>query len=76
MPYSCTRRSLYITEGWDCMRAFRYCCSTYRDQVFDTNQPTAPPPTTTAPPTTSRPPVPTFSYLRDFGRFGGRPGKF
>ncbi|KAJ4944610.1 hypothetical protein JOQ06_013153 [Pogonophryne albipinna] len=32
MPYSCTRRSLYITEGWECMKAFRYCCATYRDQ--------------------------------------------
>ncbi|XP_029015801.1 complement C3-like [Betta splendens] len=59
MPYSCTRRSLYITEGWECMRAFRYCCSTYRDQVFDTDQPTTPPPTTTAPPIVSR----------HFGRF-------
>ncbi|TNM85383.1 hypothetical protein fugu_007654 [Takifugu bimaculatus] len=25
MPYSCTRRSFYITEGWECIRAFRYC---------------------------------------------------
>uniref|UniRef100_A0A8K9UH89 NTR domain-containing protein n=1 Tax=Oncorhynchus mykiss TaxID=8022 RepID=A0A8K9UH89_ONCMY len=22
MPYSCTRRSLYITEGWECIKAF------------------------------------------------------
>uniref|UniRef100_A0A3Q1H0X2 Uncharacterized protein n=1 Tax=Anabas testudineus TaxID=64144 RepID=A0A3Q1H0X2_ANATE len=57
MPYSCTRRSLYITEGWECMRAFRYCCATYRNQVFDRA-----PPTTTVPPTTRPPPVPTFSY--------------
>uniref|UniRef100_A0A672YZ56 Complement component c3b, tandem duplicate 2 n=1 Tax=Sphaeramia orbicularis TaxID=375764 RepID=A0A672YZ56_9TELE len=59
MPYSCTRRSLYITEGWECIRAFRYCCATYRDQVFDTEIPTTPPPTTPAPttpaPTTSAP---------------------
>ncbi|XP_045902795.1 venom factor-like isoform X2 [Micropterus dolomieu] len=55
MPYSCTRRSLYITEGWECMRAFRYCCATYRNQVFDTQIPTTPPPITTAPPTTSSP---------------------
>ncbi|MEQ2197388.1 hypothetical protein XENOCAPTIV_028690 [Xenoophorus captivus] len=32
MPYSCTRRSLYITEGPECILAFRYCCATYRDQ--------------------------------------------
>uniref|UniRef100_A0A672FYF9 Complement component c3b, tandem duplicate 2 n=1 Tax=Salarias fasciatus TaxID=181472 RepID=A0A672FYF9_SALFA len=38
MPYSCTRRSLYITEGWECIRAFRYCCATYRGQVFDTEE--------------------------------------
>lgn len=62
MPYSCTRRSLYITEGWECMRAFRYCCATYRDQVFDTEVPTTPPPMTTTPTTTSAPPVPTFAY--------------
>ncbi|KAM9363777.1 venom factor-like [Symphorus nematophorus] len=53
MPYSCTRRSLYITEGWECMRAFRYCCATYRNQEFNTEIPTTPPPMTTAPPTTS-----------------------
>ncbi|KAM7394684.1 hypothetical protein PAMP_021470 [Pampus punctatissimus] len=57
MPYSCTRRSLYITEGWECIRAFRYCCSTYRDQVFNTEIPTTLPPMTTTPlPTTSSPP--------------------
>ncbi|RVE75945.1 hypothetical protein OJAV_G00003930 [Oryzias javanicus] len=59
MPYSCTRRSLYITEGWECMRAFRYCCSTYRGQEFNTEIPTTPPPMTTAPPTTTRPPTTT-----------------
>ncbi|XP_070847577.1 venom factor-like [Chaetodon trifascialis] len=60
MPYSCTRRSLYITEGWECIRAFRYCCATYKNQVFDTEIPTTQPPMTTAPPTTSTPPVPTL----------------
>ncbi|KAM6972588.1 LOW QUALITY PROTEIN: complement C3-like [Aplochiton taeniatus] len=49
MAYSCTRRSLYITEGWECMRAFRHCCSQYRGQEFDTR----PPPTTTPPPPTT-----------------------
>ncbi|XP_070684604.1 venom factor-like [Pempheris klunzingeri] len=53
MPYSCTRRSLYITEGWECMRAFRYCCATYRHQVFDTEVPTTPPPMTTTYATTT-----------------------
>uniref|UniRef100_H3CLD7 Complement component c3b, tandem duplicate 2 n=1 Tax=Tetraodon nigroviridis TaxID=99883 RepID=H3CLD7_TETNG len=39
MPYSCTRRSLYITEGWDCIRAFRHCCASYRGfrSVFTRN---------------------------------------
>ncbi|XP_034997745.2 complement C3 [Hippoglossus stenolepis] len=60
MPYSCTRRSLYITEGWECIRAFRYCCATYRDQLFDTEVPSTP-----TPPTTSRPPRPTFPFLLD-----------
>uniref|UniRef100_A0A4W6EED3 Complement component c3b, tandem duplicate 2 n=1 Tax=Lates calcarifer TaxID=8187 RepID=A0A4W6EED3_LATCA len=48
MPYSCTQRSLYVTEGWECVRAFRYCCATYRGQVFDDDFPTtaAPPKTT------------------------------
>lgn len=62
MPYSCTRRSLYITEGWECMRAFRYCCSTYRDQVFDAAVPTTPPPTTEISPTISLLPLPSFSH--------------
>ncbi|TKS68660.1 Complement C3 [Collichthys lucidus] len=66
MPYSCTRRSLYITEGWECMRAFRYCCSTYRNEMFDTEIPTTPPPMTTPPPTTTtQRPRPTFPQ---FGR--------
>ncbi|XP_033480279.2 complement C3-like [Epinephelus lanceolatus] len=55
MPYSCTRRSLYITEGWECIRAFRYCCATYRNQEFNTEIPTTPPPFTTVAPTTSAP---------------------
>uniref|UniRef100_A0A3B3DU03 Complement component c3b, tandem duplicate 1 n=1 Tax=Oryzias melastigma TaxID=30732 RepID=A0A3B3DU03_ORYME len=62
MPYSCTRRSLYITEGWECMRAFRYCCSTYRGQEFNTEIPTTPPPMTTAPPTTATIPKVHMSY--------------
>ncbi|XP_012771234.3 complement C3b.1 [Maylandia zebra] len=53
MPYSCTRRSLYITEGWECIRAFRYCCATLRDQPFNTEIPTTPSPTTTPVPTTT-----------------------
>ncbi|XP_033985885.1 cobra venom factor-like [Trematomus bernacchii] len=61
MPYSCTRRSLYITEGWECMKAFRYCCATYRNQEFNTEIPTIPPPFTTPPPTTTTPqPMLTF----------------
>lgn len=67
MPYSCTRRSFYITEGWDCIRAFRYCCSTYRYQEFNTQIPTTFPPTTAPPittstPSTPAPPRPTYPY--------------
>ncbi|XP_054896874.1 ophiophagus venom factor-like [Poeciliopsis prolifica] len=62
MPYSCTRRSLYITEGPECILAFRYCCATFRDQVFNTEIPTTPPPMTTAPPTTTPAPMPTLDY--------------
>ncbi|XP_074550629.1 venom factor-like [Halichoeres trimaculatus] len=68
MPYSCTRRSLYITEGWECMRAFRYCCATFRSQEFNTEIPTTPPPITTAAPTTP-PPRPTVPIMA-FGRRG------
>ncbi|GLD63856.1 complement C3-like protein, partial [Lates japonicus] len=57
MPYSCTQRSLYITEGLECIRAFLHCCATYRDPVFNTEIPTTPPPTTTTPPTTTPPPT-------------------
>ena len=48
MPYSCTRRSLYITEDWDaCVLPFRRCCARYSGQEFDDRRPhtTAPPPT-------------------------------
>uniref|UniRef100_A0A3Q3L7G2 Complement component c3b, tandem duplicate 1 n=1 Tax=Mastacembelus armatus TaxID=205130 RepID=A0A3Q3L7G2_9TELE len=70
MPYSCTRRSLYITEGWECIRAFRYCCATFRDQEFNTQIPTTPPPWTTTPPTTSPHPIkPAFDVLP------GQPGQ-
>ncbi|KAM6940226.1 complement C3-like [Xenentodon cancila] len=67
MPYSCTRRSLYITEGPECILAFRYCCATFRDQVFNTEIPTISPPFTTTPPTTtSRPTIIPFSkYVKD-----------
>ncbi|CAG5928835.1 unnamed protein product, partial [Menidia menidia] len=64
MPYSCTRRSLYITEGWECMLAFRYCCATYRGQVFNREIPTTPPPMTTTPLTTTIvDPLPSFEIL-------------
>ncbi|KAM3865316.1 venom factor-like [Diretmus argenteus] len=80
MPYSCTRRSLYITEGWECIRAFRYCCAHYRDQEFDTRRPTTPPPLTTTPyPTTPYPTtttiMPTFPYRR-FGMDRSRTRSF
>ncbi|XP_056441797.1 complement C3-like isoform X4 [Gadus chalcogrammus] len=65
MPYSCTRRSLYITEGWECIRAFRDCCAHLRGQSFDTSRPTNPPPlTTTPPPLTTTTPPPTTTPLR------------
>ncbi|XP_031732921.1 venom factor-like isoform X2 [Anarrhichthys ocellatus] len=67
MPYSCMRRSLYITEGWECIRAFRYCCATFRNQAFNTEIPTTPPPFTTAPTTTAqatRPSVPSDPFNR------------
>ncbi|XP_016427569.1 complement C3-like [Sinocyclocheilus rhinocerous] len=32
MPYSCYRRSLYITEDWSCVSAFLYCCAEYRGE--------------------------------------------
>ncbi|KAK0136530.1 Venom factor [Merluccius polli] len=71
MPYSCTRRSLYITEGWECIRAFRYCCAHLRGQVLDTSRPTTPPPlTTTPPPTTTTPPPPPTTDPLSSGRLG------
>ncbi|XP_064179706.1 complement C3-like isoform X1 [Anguilla rostrata] len=42
MDYTCVRRSHYVTEGWECVRAFLHCCSQYR------GAPTTVPPTTTA----------------------------
>ncbi|XP_037103939.1 complement C3-like isoform X2 [Syngnathus acus] len=74
MPYSCTRRSLYITEGWECIRAFRFCCASYRGEALDTEMPsTALPTTTPLPPTTTPRPVPTRLHLgRDIFDWGGR----
>ncbi|KAJ0051248.1 hypothetical protein NL108_016549, partial [Boleophthalmus pectinirostris] len=53
MWYSCTRRSLYISEGVECIRAFRHCCGKYRGEPIDPHMPTAMPSFTTAttPPT-------------------------
>ncbi|KAK7882750.1 hypothetical protein WMY93_028924 [Mugilogobius chulae] len=34
MPYSCEQRSLYITEGPECIRAFLKCCNIYKKIVF------------------------------------------
>ncbi|KAK5898792.1 hypothetical protein CesoFtcFv8_008337 [Champsocephalus esox] len=77
MPYSCTRRSLYITEGWECMKAFRYCCATYRNQEFNTEIPTIPPPFTTPPPTTTPQPMPTVQRRRiRFSAGGIRPFRY
>ncbi|XP_053347640.1 complement C3-like [Clarias gariepinus] len=53
MPYSCLRRALYITEGWNCVRAFLECCSKYRGEELGI---ITPPPTTTPAPIL---PVPT-----------------
>uniref|UniRef100_A0A3Q2CWB6 Complement component c3b, tandem duplicate 2 n=1 Tax=Cyprinodon variegatus TaxID=28743 RepID=A0A3Q2CWB6_CYPVA len=77
MPYSCTRRSLYITEGPECILAFRYCCATYRDQVFNTEIPTTPPPMTTPPPTTTSSPSYRLHHFHKLPRIplGGR-GKY
>ncbi|XP_059399391.1 ophiophagus venom factor-like [Carassius carassius] len=50
MPYSCYRRSLYITEDWSCVLAFLRCCAEYRGEelgVVTRPPPTTPPPTTT-----------------------------
>ncbi|XP_050958888.1 complement C3 isoform X4 [Labeo rohita] len=46
MPYSCYRRSLYITEDWSCVSAFLYCCVNYKGEEFDDiiEPPYGPPP--------------------------------
>ncbi|XP_056125689.1 complement component c3b, tandem duplicate 2 isoform X1 [Rhinichthys klamathensis goyatoka] len=59
MPYSCYRRSLYITEDWSCVLAFLHCCAQYRGEELGV---VTRPPTTTLPPTTT--PTPTTSHLR------------
>ncbi|KAJ8383729.1 hypothetical protein AAFF_G00215710 [Aldrovandia affinis] len=55
MDYTCVRRSHYVTEGWECVRAFLHCCSLYREKELGstTLPPTTTPPYTTAPPTTA-----------------------
>ncbi len=50
MPYSCYRRSLYITEDWSCVLAFLRCCAEYRGEELGV---------VTRPPTTTPPPTPT-----------------
>uniref|UniRef100_A0A8C2FS32 Complement component c3b, tandem duplicate 2 n=1 Tax=Cyprinus carpio TaxID=7962 RepID=A0A8C2FS32_CYPCA len=50
MPYSCYRRSLYITEDWTCVLAFLRCCAEYRGEELGVV--TRPPPTTLPPTTT------------------------
>ncbi|KAI4888866.1 hypothetical protein NFI96_005339 [Prochilodus magdalenae] len=45
MPYSCHRRSLYITEDWSCVIAFLKCCSEYWGQALgDLTKPSPTPP--------------------------------
>ncbi|XP_077082846.1 complement component c3b, tandem duplicate 2 isoform X2 [Siphateles boraxobius] len=56
MPYSCYRRSLYITEDWSCVLAFLHCCAQYRGEELGV---ITRPPTTTLPPTTTPPPTTT-----------------
>ncbi|XP_067252456.1 complement component c3b, tandem duplicate 2 [Chanodichthys erythropterus] len=55
MPYSCYRRSLYITEDWSCVLAFLRCCAEYRGEELGviTRPPTTTLPPTTLPPTTT-----------------------
>ncbi|XP_056613917.1 complement C3-like [Triplophysa dalaica] len=55
MPYSCYRRTLYITEDWNCVLAFFRCCTQYRGEphVDITRPPTTTLPPTTTPPTTT-----------------------
>lgn len=61
MPYSCYRRSLYITEDWSCVLAFLRCCAEYRGEELGVV--TRPPPTT-LPPTTT-PALTTRAYMYD-----------
>ncbi|XP_043079055.1 complement C3-like isoform X1 [Puntigrus tetrazona] len=64
MPYSCYRRSLYITEDWSCVLAFLRCCAEYRGEELGV---VTRPPTTTAPPTTTPPlTISTDVYYYDF----------
>ncbi|KAJ0051299.1 hypothetical protein NL108_018414, partial [Boleophthalmus pectinirostris] len=64
MRYSCTRRSLYISEGVECIRAFRHCCGKYRGEPIDPHMPTAMPSFIT----TTTTPTPTTSAPRQWGR--------
>lgn len=74
MPYSCYRRSLYITEDWSCVLAFLRCCAEYRGEELGV---ITRPPTTTLPPTTTPPPTTTdlilpmlhFGLERDYFTF-------
>ncbi|KAL6461975.1 hypothetical protein MHYP_G00301200 [Metynnis hypsauchen] len=61
MPYSCRRRSLYITENWSCVMAFLECCSQYWGQELGVITP--PPPTTAEPPPTP----PSHRFLEEDG---------
>uniref|UniRef100_A0A8B9KBN4 Complement component c3b, tandem duplicate 2 n=1 Tax=Astyanax mexicanus TaxID=7994 RepID=A0A8B9KBN4_ASTMX len=45
MPYSCRRRSLYITEDWMCVLAFLECCSSYWGESLGVILPPTPTPT-------------------------------
>ncbi len=64
MPYSCYRRSLYITEDWSCVLAFLRCCAEYRGEELGV---VTRPPTTTPPPTPT--PVPTTTKLNSYRRY-------
>ncbi|KAL7834034.1 hypothetical protein AOLI_G00289940 [Acnodon oligacanthus] len=59
MPYSCHRRSLYITENWSCVLAFLECCTQYWGQELGVITP--PPPTTAEPP----PKPPSHRFLEE-----------
>lgn len=67
MPYSCYRRSLYITEDWSCVLAFLRCCAEYRGEELGV---VTRPPTTTLPPTTTPPPTTTHLILNMFHGYG------